>query len=229
MRRLFLFLASVQFSLVTLAQPVINSFTPSLGDIGTTVTIKGVGFSSSPGSNIVYFGAVKANVTASTDTTITTIVPLGATYAPIAVTTNNLTAYSSIAFTTTFATGGGAFTPTSFLPRIDSTAGIYPHSVAVADFDGDGKSDLLVAKGSSNTVSIFKNTSNGSMSFANPLNVAANGNNHEGCAIGDLDGDGKLDFVITNSISLNSVSIYRNTSSPGNISFATKKIGRAHV
>ncbi|HEV8505747.1 MAG TPA: FG-GAP-like repeat-containing protein [Chitinophagaceae bacterium] len=222
MRRLILFFSVILFSINNFAQPVITSFTPSSGNVGTSVVIKGSGFSTSPSNNIVYFGAVKATTSDAADTTITVAVPIGATYGPITVTTNNLTAYSSNAFITTFATGGGAFTPTSFLPKIDSAAGIYPHSISVADFDGDGKSDLLVSRGSSNTVSIFKNTSNGSISFAPTLNIAANGNNHEGCAVGDLDGDGKLDFVITNSIGLHSVSIYRNTSSPGNISFASK-------
>jgi len=37
------------------SQPVINFFTPTSGPVGTTVTIKGTGFSTIPANNIVYF------------------------------------------------------------------------------------------------------------------------------------------------------------------------------
>jgi hypothetical protein len=93
-----------------------------------------------------------------------------------------------------------------------------PTSVKLADLDGDGKPDIAVT-GELTTLSIFRNTTTGdSITFAaeqtyNTPNYA------EGVAIGDLDGDGKPDLAITSNQS-NLVSIYRNTSTPGAISFA---------
>src|SRR5690606_34014361 len=45
--------------------PVISFFTPIQGAIGTTVTIQGSNFHSSPGSNVVFFGATRATVTSA--------------------------------------------------------------------------------------------------------------------------------------------------------------------
>jgi len=168
-------------------------------------------------------GAVKANVSTGNDTSLTIIVPAGATYQPVSVTTNNLTAYSVNPFIVTFSGGGAPFLSTSFMPKSDITSGIYPHSDLLADFDGDGKPDLFVSKGSSNTAAVFRNTSSGgNISFAAELDLAATGNNHEGSAAADLDGDGKPDIVLTNSNGTNSVSVFRNTSTIGSLSFSAK-------
>ena len=84
------------------AQPTISSFVPTSGPAGTTVMITGTNFSTTPASNIVYFGAVQANVSFSSTTSLTVIVPSGITYQPITVTTNGLTAYTAQPFNTTF-------------------------------------------------------------------------------------------------------------------------------
>ncbi|HTB25141.1 MAG TPA: VCBS repeat-containing protein, partial [Puia sp.] len=47
----------------------------------------------------------------------------------------------------------------SFLPKMDFLTGIYPHSVVAADFNGDGKPDLFISRGSSNQVTVLTNTS----------------------------------------------------------------------
>lgn len=205
------------------AQPVIRSFTPASGTVGTTVLIKGTSFNASPDSNIVFFGAVKAVVSNASDSTLTVIVPSGATYQPITITTHSQTAYSTNPFIVTFAGSSGPFTTNSFLPKIDLQAGIYPHSISMADFNGDGKTDIVVSKSSSGVVSVFTNASaNGNITFTPQVDLATSGNTHEGSATGDLDGDGKPDFVILNSYTSPSVSIYKNTSVGGTISFASK-------
>jgi hypothetical protein len=45
----------------------------------------------------------------------------------------------------------------SFIARRDFAAGSVPFSVAVGDFNGDGKPDLAVANGGSNSVSVLIN------------------------------------------------------------------------
>ncbi len=99
------------------------------------------------------------------------------------------------------------------------TTDLGPASLAVGDIDGDGKADLVTSNQNTNTISVLRNTSTpGTVSFAPKVDVVA-GNNNISVAIGDLDGDGKLDIVVANSSS--SVAVLLNTSTSGNISFAT--------
>jgi hypothetical protein len=166
---------------------------------------------------------VKADVSTATDTSLMVIVPIGTTYQPITVTANNLIAYSNKPFIVTFNGTSGSFTSNSFLPKIDVNSGGHPFAVASGDFDLDGKADLLVPMGGSDTISIFRNTStSGNVSFSSAINFPTTGTDNEECAIGDLDGDGKLDFVITNGTDSHSFSVFRNTSTVGNISFNSK-------
>jgi hypothetical protein len=55
-----------------------------------------------------------------------------------------------------------AVQPVSFGAKTDFGTGGFPFSVAVGDFNGDGKLDLAVANGASATVSILLGTGTGS-------------------------------------------------------------------
>ena len=79
-------------------------------------------------------------------------------------------------------------------PRI-SPSGLVLVSVAVGDFNGDGKLDLAVANANSNNVSILLGTGTGS--FAAATNFAA-GTDPLSVAVGDFNGDGKLDLAVAN-------------------------------
>ncbi|MFL5740848.1 MAG: FG-GAP-like repeat-containing protein [Flavisolibacter sp.] len=205
------------------SQPIIKSFSPSGGPVGTIVTLKGKGFDTVASHNIIFFGAVRSIASASTDSTIVTAVPSGTSYQPVTVTNNSGTAYSLLPFVVTFAGASGPFTSSSFLPKIDVTTSYYPHALSIADFNNDGKPDVVVAKGSSATVSVLTNTSsNGAISFAAPKELTAAGNSHECSATGDLDGDGKIDLVTANTWNTNTISVFRNTTINTTISFASK-------
>ncbi|NOS57045.1 MAG: gliding motility-associated C-terminal domain-containing protein, partial [Cyclobacteriaceae bacterium] len=86
---------------IGVSAPTITSFTPTSGAVGTTVTITGTNFSTTPASNTVQFNGTTAVVTASTTTSITTTVPAGATTGTITVTVVGNTATSATNFTVT--------------------------------------------------------------------------------------------------------------------------------
>jgi len=209
--------------------PKITSFTPISGEVGATVTITGTGFNTTPASNIVFFRATRATVSAATANSLTVAVPTSATYGAITVlnTGTSLAAYSTQFFNPTFSPNKGSITTADIAAKIDFTTGTNPRSVAIGDLDGDGKPDLAVANQGSASVSVYRNTStSGSIvagSFAARVDFTT-GTSPSSVAIGDLDGDGKPDLAVANTGS-NSVSVFRNTSSSGSIvagSFAAR-------
>src|SRR5579884_1753123 len=94
----FLFLAIVASMPVLVdAQtpvPTISSISPLSAFTGATVMITGTNFNATASSNIVYFGAVQATVTAASASNLTVTVPAGALYGPVSATVNGLTGYS---------------------------------------------------------------------------------------------------------------------------------------
>jgi len=211
------------FSVLTLqlwSQPVISSFSPASGNVGSTVIITGTGFSTTAANNIVYFGAVKAVVSSATTTTLTVTVPAGATYKPLSVTTGGLTGYSTLPFVAGFSGGSTSFSSTSFSRVIDSVSSANKLiSVHVADIDGDGKPDIVCINNTNNSISVFRNTSTGGViSIAARAEFSYPAMGYD-LAIDDFDGDGKQDIAIVD-IGVY-ISILRNTSTPGNLSFAT--------
>ena len=94
----------------------IISFTPSASPIGTTVTIAGTGFSSTPSSNTVTFNGTAATVSSASATQLVVTVPSGATTGSIHVTAPGGSATSATNFTVT--TAFSAPTISSFSPSI---------------------------------------------------------------------------------------------------------------
>ena len=114
----------------------------------------------------------------------------------------------------------------SFAAKTDFETGPNPRSVSTADLNLDGKPDLVVANLNSNSVSVLLNTA--APGDATPAFTAkqdfAVGTGPVSVAVGDLDGDGKLDLVIAN-FNANNVSVLLNTTAPGAAtpSFANKQ------
>src|SRR5262249_51955678 len=79
-----------------------------------------------------------------------------------------------------------------------------PHSVAIGDFNGDGKQDLAVANSSSTTVSIRLGDGLGGFTSATDVSV---GFHPYLVAIGDFNGDGRQDLAVANADSNTTVSI----------------------
>lgn len=113
----------------------------------------------------------------------------------------------------------------SFGPVIEYITGGNPFSVALGDLNEDGLLDIAVANYSSNTVSVYRNTSPaasmGTMTFDFKVDFAT-GALPNTVAIGDLDLDGKPDLALSNSDG-SSVSVLRNASpGDGSITFDAK-------
>lgn len=202
------------------AQPTVTGFSPASGPIGTQVTISGTGFNPVAASNVVYFGAAKATVVSASATTIVATVPPGTTYQPITVTSNYLTAKSRAYFRVVDTGDNDSIYSNSFQARQDLPTGSIPGSSVTADFDGDGKTDVIVAN-LQTTFSVFRNTSV-------PYNISFQqttfntNSNMRKIVVADINGDGKPDIVLVkHQTTANPLLIYQNTSTPGNISFTS--------
>ena len=86
----------------------------------------------------------------------------------------------------------------SFRARVDYEAGIGPHSVAIGDLNSDGKPDLAVANALSSahaTVSVLLGAGDGTFAASTAFE---SGHTPVAVAIGDLNGDDKLDLAVAN-------------------------------
>ncbi len=203
------------------AQPVINLFSPLKGPVGTLVTITGSGFASLPADNIVYFGGVRATVISATPTQLTMLAPAGATFRPVTVTANGLTAYSRQPFVVTFAGGGLPFSAANFPVRDDYASGNGAQKIIAADCNVDGKPDVITMHAPFSLdayISVYENIS----TTGNPLLGNALGFSllaeADAVASADFDGDGLVDLV-SPAKHHDSISVLQNSSAGGIISF----------
>ncbi|MBZ5535859.1 MAG: VCBS repeat-containing protein [Acidobacteriia bacterium] len=88
-----------------------------------------------------------------------------------------------------------ACTTPSFSVKPDFIAGATPVFVAIGDFNGDGKGDLVAVNFGSNNVSILLGKGDGTFQAAVNYGV---GSDPVSVAIGDFNGDNKPDLVVVN-------------------------------
>ncbi|WP_161499282.1 T9SS type A sorting domain-containing protein [Flavipsychrobacter stenotrophus] len=221
---------------------VLTNVAPTLGSIsgvsslipGRPFVINGSNFNTTAGNYTVYFGAVKAGTVTATTSTLTVNVPNGATNAPIYVLDNNSRLSSFI-----MPSPKPVFDSTSFIkatytntyaPNVQynifnaNTAGGGAYSVEYGDIDGDGKPDLVVVSTGLDSVLVYRNNSIygrvNQLSYAAPKTFKTSAAPIS-CRLADMDGDGKLD-IITAGAGAAQVSVLRNTSTSGSLSFATR-------
>jgi hypothetical protein len=104
----------------------------------------------------------------------------------------------------------GSLGGSSFAPQQSFATGAGPFNIAVGDIDLDGFPDVVVPNRSTNTISVLKNTSHaGTISLAAQVTFPAVAGVFA-VAVGDVDGDGKLDVLSGNASGANTVSVFRN-------------------
>ncbi len=205
--------------------PVISSIQPLSGPVGTTVTIAGANFDPSPAGNVVRFGALQLPVLSAGSTSLQVSIPPSVTSVCPTLLANGLRATYDIPFDLTFGSSH-VLADSSFAPAVNFRSGINPHFVQPMDIDGDGKPDLVVLNGGDNSLSFYRNVGTGDTltlaTFAAPVSYVTGSpypaSYSHTMAIGDLDNDGRADVAVVD-FNNNIVMLFRNTSSPGTISF----------
>nr|WP_294943863.1 FG-GAP-like repeat-containing protein [uncultured Mucilaginibacter sp.] len=213
--RFLLFLSALlTLSRPLLAQIKVTSVTPMSGPANTAVTIAGTGFNATPDKNMVYFGTIKAIVTAANTGAITVTVPAGATYSALSVlnTATNLQARSSQYFNVTFPATQPLTASNFDITDTIKVQGKYSVT-AIGDIDDNGRNDLIVGDYDTNSLWIFPNQGNLNKLNSNTFSakiVLPTTSGAQKIAIEDMDGDGRQDIVVLLN---NELVIFKNNAS----------------
>ena len=105
-------------------------------------------------------------------------------------------------------------TNTGFNAKVDFAVNNRPISVAVADFNGDGKQDIVTVNSLSNGVAsvLLRNAANTGFDAKIDFNV---GFSPQSVAAGDFNGDGKQDIAAANTSGDNVSVLLRNAANNG--------------
>ena len=87
----------------------------------------------------------------------------------------------------------------TYLPAENYAVGTSPVSISIGDFNGDGKSDIAVINRVSSSVSVLLGNGDGTFQIQKSTNIST-GQLPDSLAIGDFNGDGKLDITVTVSL-----------------------------
>ncbi|HEV2350470.1 MAG TPA: FG-GAP-like repeat-containing protein [Terriglobia bacterium] len=209
-----LFALAIPISLRAVSNPVpyISTISPTAvapGGSDYTLTVRGTGFINGQ-SAIFWNGAALPD-----PTTCTAASPPQLASCSVIVRAAMIATAITAGVTVVNPTPGGGTSNVVFFTVANSTpsvafgnatgspvsTGDHPESVAVGDFNGDGKLDLAVANYWSDNVTILMGKGDGT--FAPTGQSPATGSNPLSVAVGDFNGDGKLDLAVANVLSEN--------------------------
>jgi hypothetical protein len=205
--------------------PTLTSFSPTKAVPGSNITLTGTGFNPTLSQNTVWIGASKATISAATTTSITARVPVGATtdYIRILNSGTQQGVQSNEFFVSSYSPSKDSIQSAEISPKVDLTTLGGPEDIRVSDLDGDGKPDIVVANYTDGSISVIRNTSvTGNINVANFVrNDFTAGTGATFISVADMDNDGKQDVIVANQ-GENTISIFKNISTSGNISFSSQ-------
>ncbi len=112
----------------------------------------------------------------------------------------------------------------SFADPENYETGPAPAGLLTADFDSDGRSDIATVNGNGNSVSILRNSSvPGSLEWVKREWDFGVGSNSQYLAKGDLNNDGRVDIVTSNSQANTLSVVINNGNGAGNVDFIARK------
>ena len=160
------------------------------GSPGFTLTVNGAGFQ--PNVTVYWNGSPRVTTFISPSQVtadVTSADVAAARTAIVTVANGSGVASNFVLFPIAPARSALSFSTTNY------AVGTNPNFVAVGDFNGDGRLDLVVSNQNSNTISILLGNGNGT--FQPHVDYAAESEPIE-IVTGDFNGDGHLDFVVAN-------------------------------
>jgi hypothetical protein len=223
-----------EVSISYIGRPIITSFSPSSGAVGSTVTIFGQNFGATASDNIVYLGGMKCNITSASSNSISVIVPPHSSIGEFTVInkTLNLNATSQKDFVTTNSSlnniNYAAYAKASFDSIQTYTTVTQPQSVnqkfVCADIDGDNKIDI-VTMSNAGVPQVWRNTAtsgvinSSSLTASSISSVSPSITTATAINAFDYNNDGLIDIAATNGISTQNGFVNINNSTSGTPSF----------
>jgi gliding motility-associated-like protein len=218
--------------------PVVQKVEPLTTFPGDTIVISGNGFNPTSSNNQVWFEGVMGTVISATEYSIVVVVPFEAKYGPVTVVNlgSKLAGRSGLKFTPSMPIEGFDIAKFSTVRTVNGLEEFW--DLCYCDFNSDGKQDIATTKFKRNPpapfptptdIMLLQNTSTpGNIDFVKKdktnngiLNLGFATDN---AVCGDLNGDGKVDLVVTRGGqgTRNSIHIFRNTTATvgGDITFA---------
>jgi FG-GAP-like repeat/Abnormal spindle-like microcephaly-assoc'd, ASPM-SPD-2-Hydin len=176
--------------------PFIGSISPDAvasGGAAFTLTVTGTGFVN---TSVVNFGSTPLATTYVSGTQLTASVTAAlianSGAGSITVSTPGTPAVTS---NPVFLSLGGS-SSTLNLVNTPLTAGAYPITAAQADFNGDGKVDMVVANWQDDSLSVFLGNGDGTFQTPQTISLSSVSRYPIGLVVGDFNNDGKADIAV---------------------------------